>query len=412
MNANADAVRIRLASADECQSVYENQARTFGVSAEPADTKAWERRVELDNILIAEDVADPEQPLLVGTSLCYRSQLTVPGGATLSAAWLAMITVAATHQGRGIWQRLGVEGFRILQERGYPILCGVPTDPKAYELLGAGVASYALTYDIEPRYATLRTPPDQNRAKQVNAALAEDRIPEIYDRWRAVTPGALSRDDAWWADFFEDRVTQRDGGSALNFVIHPDGFMTYRVIGATAHAFRPPFGGVVVQDFCAITDEAHTDLMAAFVGLDLFDNIRIELPLDDPLPLKLRDQRIARVAGSTDFLWIRVMDVPEVVGTRTYSADIDAVLEVADPLGVAGGRFHLQVHDGTAKCVPCDNPPDIKIGLGELGAIYMGAHRVADLSHAGRITELRDGALRDLDAAFRTERAPYCGTMF
>lgn len=51
----------------------------------------------------------------------------------------------------------------------------------------------------------------------------------------------------------EDRVTQRDNGSTLNYVVHPDGFMTYRVIGASPHAFRRPFGNLIVQDFCPIT---------------------------------------------------------------------------------------------------------------------------------------------------------------
>jgi hypothetical protein len=47
-----------------------------------------------------------------------------------------------------------------------------------------------------------------------------------------------------------------------------------------------------------------------------------------------------------------------------------------------------------------------------LATIYMGAHRPSDLLRANRITEVRPGAVRDLDAAFITERAPYCGTLF
>jgi hypothetical protein len=42
----------------------------------------------------------------------------------------------------------------------------------------------------------------------------------------------------------------------------------------------------------------------------------------------------------------------------------------------------------------------------------MGAHRAFQLLQANRITELRPGALRDLDAAFGVDRAPYCGTLF
>jgi hypothetical protein len=45
--------------------------------------------------------------------------------------------------------------------------------------------------------------------------------------------------------------------------------------------------------------------------------------------------------------------------------------------------------------------------LAELATIYMGAHRPSELLRADRITELRQGALCDLDAAFSAERAPY-----
>jgi predicted acetyltransferase len=407
-----DPIRIKHPTDDDWQAVYENQARAYGISVDPRDVEAWTRRVNLQDILVAEDLSDPEHPLVVGTSLYYRLRLTVPGGATLDAAWLSMIAVAATHQGQGIWQRLSLQGFGILQDRGYPILCGVPTQPAVYEILGAGVASYARTYDIEPRFTELRAKPSRNRAREVDAAQAARLLPRLYDRWCAITPGALSRDDAWWDDILEDRITQRENGSTLNFIVHPDGFLTYRVVGASPHAFRRPFGTVIVQDFCPVTPEAHTELLAVLVGSKTFDNVVIEVPVDDPLPLKLKDQLAAKTTGMSDFLWMRIMDVPEVLGARAYSADVDIAIEVADPLSVAGGRFLLQTRDGVGKCTPHEGPADVQLGLGDLGTIYMGAHRPSELHRAGRITELRPGAIRDLDAALAVERAPYCGTLF
>jgi predicted acetyltransferase len=412
VNSINDAIRVRFATDADWSAIYENQAEAYGVSVQPADVEAWKRRVNLEDILVAEDISDPQQPLLVGTSLYYRLRLTVPGGANLEAAWLSMIAVAGTHQGLGIWRQISIQGFAILQERGYPILCGVPTQPMIYEILGAGVASYARTFNIEPRFTEMRVDGSQTRARVVGAALAAQHLPEIYDRWFAKTPGALSRDAAWWADFLEDRVTQRDNGSSLSFILHPDGFLTYRVIGASPHTYRRPFGTVVVQDFCPITPEAHTELLGTLVGMKLFDNVVIEVPVDDPLPLKLRDPLAARTTNLSDFLWMRIMNVPEALGARVYPADADVVLEVTDPLGAAAGRFLLQSRGGIGRCTPHDGPPDVKLGLGELGTIYMGAHRASELLEADRITELRPGAVRQLDAAFNAEREPYCGTLF
>lgn len=406
-----DAIKIRHPTDDDWQAIYEHQARAYGVSVDPRDVEAWKSRVELEDILVAEDVSDPQQPFLVGTSLCYRLQLTVPGGASLSAAGLAMVTVAPTHQRMGIWQQISLQGFGILLERGYSVICGVPTQPMIYDVLGGGVASYGRTYSIDPRFAKLRAAPSRNRAREVNASEAGYHLPGIYDRWCAVTNGALSRDSAWWTDFLEDRLTERENRSALNFIIHPDGFLTYRVMGETRHAYRPPFGTAVVEDFCPITDEAHTELLEALLGLEVFENIEIEVSVDDPLPLKLSDQRVARTIDVADFLWARIMNVPQALDSRVYGADADVVLEVTDPLDVAGGRFLLQTRDGVGTCKPYDGPPDIKIGLADLGTIYMGAHRASELHRANRISELHPGALRNLDTAFSTERAPYCGTL-
>lgn len=412
MNTTDNAIAIRHPTEDDWLALYENQARTFGDPADSHTVEAWKRRVSLEDILIAEDVSDPQDRFPVGTSIIYRSRLTVPGGVSLRAAWLTMISVASTHQGKGIWAQLSAQGLRILLDRGYPIICGVPTQTAIYDGFGAGVATHGHTYVIERRAAKLRAAPSTNRAREVNAARARRLLPEIYERWCDITPGAVARNNAWWEDYLEDRPTQRGNRSALYHTVHPDGFLTYRIADQPHHTFQPPFGTVIVEDFCPITDEAHTELLQTLLFLDMFDRIEIEVPRDDPLPLKLRNPRAARTKGVSDFLWARINDVPEVLGAREYGADADIVLDVADPLNLAGGQFLLQTRDGAGKCTPHDGPADIKISLADLATIYMGAYRVRELFRADRITELRPGALRALDAAFGTDRAPYCGTLF
>src|SRR4051794_34856294 len=100
MNSTDNAISMRHPAEDDLQAVYENQARTFGDPVDPRGIEAWKRRVHVEDILIAEDVSDPQRPFLVGTSIIYRAQLTVPGGVSLRAAWLTMIAVATTHQGK------------------------------------------------------------------------------------------------------------------------------------------------------------------------------------------------------------------------------------------------------------------------------------------------------------------------
>ncbi|UQX11702.1 GNAT family N-acetyltransferase [Candidatus Mycobacterium methanotrophicum] len=412
MTTTDDALSIRHPTEEDLPDVYENQARAFGDPVDTASVEAWKRRVELDDILVAEDVSDPQQPFVVGTSIIYQTRLTVPGGASLRAAWLTMIAVASTHQRQGVWAQLSAKGLGILMGRGYPVVCGVPTQTAIYDGFGAGVASYSQNYCLDRRFAKLRNKPTTNRAREVNAAEARRHVPEIYQRWCAATSGAVQRNSAWWNDALEDRPTQRGNGSELNCTIHPDGFLTYRVMGAGKHAFRPPFGTAVVEDFCPITDEAHTELLQTLLALQMFDDVKIDVSVDDPLPLKLTDLRAAEINGQSDWLWVRINDIPEVLGARAYTADVDLVLEVNDPLGLGGGRFLLQTRDGVGKCAPHEGSPDVELGLAELATIYTGAHRAPELFRANRIAERRDGGLRELDAAFRVAQAPFCGTLF
>lgn len=79
MNTTDDNIRIRYATDDDLETVYKNQARVYGVTVERGDVEAWKRRVRTDDILVAEDISSPQHPFVVGTSLYYRLQLTVPG---------------------------------------------------------------------------------------------------------------------------------------------------------------------------------------------------------------------------------------------------------------------------------------------------------------------------------------------
>lgn len=68
-----DTIRIRFATEDDWQAVYANQAGAYGVSVDPADVEAWKRRVDLEDILVAEDVSDPARPTVVGAPRCATS---------------------------------------------------------------------------------------------------------------------------------------------------------------------------------------------------------------------------------------------------------------------------------------------------------------------------------------------------
>jgi predicted acetyltransferase len=55
---------------------------------------------------------------------------------------------------------------------------------------------------------------------------------------------------------------------------------------------------------------------------------------------------------------------------------------------------------------------DLRLDVSDLGSVYLGAFTFAQLQRAGRVQELSADAVSRADAAFRTDRAPWCPEIF
>ena len=69
------------------------------------------------------------------------------------------------------------------------------------------------------------------------------------------------------------------------------------------------------------------------------------------------------------------------------------MLEVADPLGYAAGRFRLEGDVDGAEVTSTDADPDLTLDAAALGAAYLGGTKIAALADAGldRATPRRSG---------------------
>ena len=59
----------------------------------------------------------------------------------------------------------------------------------------------------------------------------------------------------------------------------------------------------------------------------------------DPLQWALADLNRVKVTATSEFLWIRILDVERSLAARPWTADGHVVLAVDDPQGHAAGRF-------------------------------------------------------------------------
>jgi predicted acetyltransferase len=76
------------------------------------------------------------------------------------------------------------------------------------------------------------------------------------------------------------------------------------------------------------------------------------------------------------------------------------------------GRHRLETRSGEVICAPTDAEPDLRLDVQDLGAAYLGGVELTLLSAAGRVEELRPGAIARADAMFRWRPMPWCPSVF
>jgi predicted acetyltransferase len=133
---------------------------------------------------------------------------------------------------------------------------------------------------------------------------------------------------------------------------------------------------------------------------------------EEVLPWLVADARHVVQKWRADFQWLRVLDPPAALSARRYLTPGRVVLEVVDPLGLAGGRFAVDGGPDGASAAATDSSAGLTMPVDALGAVYLGGTTIRALATAGRIEVHDDGALALADAMFRGEVTPWCTTWF
>jgi predicted acetyltransferase len=391
------------------------------IEIRPADQADFAEIARIDGIsfgfsysaeAFADIFADPPELLvasdagrLIGSAGHFRFTMTAPGGAQLPVPGVTWVAVLPTHRRRGVLTALMnrlIEGYAA---EGAACAVLMASEGSIYRRFGYGVASTSVRVSIERRLAALRTRVDSSAVEYLPADAARERLPELYRRWQQVTPGAVSRSERWWDHVFLDREYQREGKSERIYLVHPDGYLSYRAAEKWTNGY--PECSCEIVDYRTVTGEAHAALWQVLLGMDLFTTIESwQLPVDDPLPFLLTDFRQVRTVARKDGLWLRPVNLPALLAARRYAVDVEAVLEAS------GERVLLTGGPDGAECVPTDRPAELWLDRAELGSLYLGDHRLRTLHRAG-LARLDDPGLLDrLDLAFGTDRAPRHGTNF
>jgi predicted acetyltransferase len=408
----------RIPQPDELEAFFRPVLRGFGHPAPTPENIEDERLIwEPARSLGALDGDD-----WVGGTGAFTMDLTLPGGAVIPAAGVTMVGVAATHRRRGILTELMRRQLDDIAAGPEPVAILTASESIIYGRFGYGVATRGVRQRLAVGHARLRpdAPMAGGRLRVMTIDEARAALPAAYERIRAGRPGWVRRSEAWWeTHVFLDRPDQRDGATALYVLGHHDdsgpldGWAAYRV--AVDWRDRLPASRVVVEDIAAVDDAVQLALWQGLVDVDLSVEVdALHVAVDDPLPWAVADPRRVRTSELSDWLWLRILDVPAALGPRRWGAAGRVVLDVVDRFRPAsGGRFAVAAEaTGTGTVTATDEPADLVLGAEELGALALGGVAPSLLARAGRIAEERAGALAVADALFRAERAPHCATEF
>jgi predicted acetyltransferase len=353
---------------------------------------------------------------IVGTGAVLTRDLTVPG-ASLAAAHVTGVAVAATHRRRGLLTRIMTAQLQAVAEQGdEPIAVLWASEGGIYGRFGYGLACWQVQYDVVTRETSVPAGPSTGRLRQAVPRDVIDELAQVYDRAQPERPGRSSRDQRWWKFLTADPKPWRRDMSAQRAVLYQEagsveGYATWRVKGGWSAS--GPSGEVAVNEVVATTGDAYAALWRFLLSIDLTRTVKFSFAaLDEPLPHLVNNPNALETHVSPG-LWVRLVDLPTALSARRYSAPVDVVMDVSDAmLPDNAGRWRLVTGAAAPRCDRTEAEPDLTMDVRALGAVYLGGISMHSLAAAGLVAERTPGTLAAASAAFGWPVAPASWEIF
>ncbi|MEV6170482.1 GNAT family N-acetyltransferase [Streptomyces sp. NPDC051954] len=408
-NAKDAVTDLRVLRQGEWDTWYDNLLRAFGGVPEPAEERElYDSLTELNRSIGAWD-----GDVCVGSAGAFSFRLTVPGGASVPAAGVTMVSVAATHRRRGLLTAMMRRQLDDVRSWGEPLAVLTASEPEIYGRFGYGVATYNASIEIDTDRVRLSLPPGTDDVRLRYAAPADvlDACEAVYAREVSLRPGMLARRPGWERLGLLDPESERDDASPLQCVLaERDG----EVVGYARFHVKPeweitgPKGEVQLRDIYGLDPAAQAALWRFLFDIDLTSKLTARgRPLDEAWQYQVSDIRRCSLQVR-DSLHVRLVDVGAALEARTYQAPVDVVFEVEDAFCPWNtGRWRLTGDAKGAFCGRTEDAADLALSVRELGAAYLGGVSLSALAAAGRVRELREGALTEASVGFASAVAPW-----
>lgn len=404
-------------------------SRGFLTRHEPDEAERAERRSLLigSTVIGVYDDTAAEPLIPVGTLGSFPTALSIPGG-SVRALGITEVTVSTAHERRGIARSLLEGRLHHAQATGAAIVALTASEATIYGRFGFAPASWEYTHDVDPKRVAWRGDRPTGRVHTLDPRSLTSIAPELFERSRGA--GDIDRGVAWWKQALREvKIRHFSHGEGQTLALRyddadgtPQGYALYRVAPGE-------WGNLIVDDVVSTTPEARYALWRHLTGISLTKKVTFhQASAEDAIQWRLVDRRAVTTSAHGDALWLRVVDVPTVLGARRFAAPAvsgprEHVLDVVDALGLAGGRFVLRLDDsGSAVVERLGDVPEsdpqaetdgaaVRLSINDLSAVLLGGSRVSALADAGLIAGSPE-AVHALDLAFATEHAPFLRTHF
>ena len=395
------------ASVAELRDALNVISHYFGMENQLEDAERFAKWIEVERLHAA---FDGDQ--IVGGAGAFSFELSVPGGASVSAAGVTVVGVLPSHRRRGVLSAMMKAQFEDCRERGDVVACLWASEATIYGRFGYGLASRMGEIHLARERTRFAVPFEpRGTVRIVDLEEAARTFPPLYEAVRAQRPGMFTRSKDWWETRrLLDNPRRKDGPKnrvLLELDGKPAGYAIYTVKQDWQSGSSK--GTVSIMEAVAPTPEASRELWRWLFDFDWTSEFEANLlPVDHELFLLLAEPRRMQFTVS-DGVWVRPVDVGAALSARTYNGDAEIVLEVTDKLlPENAGRWRVTA-EGAERT---EAEADLRLDVTGVGSVYLGGFTFTDLVRASRAEELKPGAAERGDELFRTGLAPWCAEIF
>lgn len=358
-------------------------------AAASADGQRW-RSVHRDQPL--DELGMGSLPVATLGSLDHRINV---GGQLVTARYITDVTVRTTDRRKGLLRRMMADELTQTRADGRPVASLTASEAGIYGRFGFGVALRRQSVEValDGRFQLRHEPRATVEAADPSTAsgLVADLLEDFLARHRGAHEPMAHHRVGWSGEYDWEKQAE---ATSLRAAIALDGT---RPVGAVVFTLGDESDKLTVQWMVADGD-AELALWQYLTNIDLVTKAVVhQFSPASALREALVDHRLVRTTGESDQIWLRILDVAEMLRVRGWDHDGSIVLAVDDPLGITPGTWRVTVSDGHARVEQLSDSPEeeraeARMGIDVLGELYFGAGRVPALVAAQRITAAPEAA--------------------